>query len=170
MIHRIWHTDRSEKQLRRNGLGHVPSWIRQLLRHVRDSIRCPNRESSIQHARQERHPIRPPSLVVPFAPDERTTCMCFWHSRDDDDCDEPSHYNQEKAAFVQQRKETVAENDKEAAGPCYDDKGDKDVPRFNCKVRVEDGIHLNNHVCGNGDDRCQVKDPAGKVKIASEEA
>lgn len=96
--------------------------------------------------------------------------MCLWHSRDDYDCDEPSNDNQEKAAFVQHGKETIAENDKDAARPGYDDKGDEDVPRFDGKVRVEDGIHLNNNVGRNGDDRSQVKDPASKVEIASEEA
>lgn len=137
---------------------------------MRDSIRRPDRESSVQNTRQKRHAVWPPGLIVPFTPHKRSARMFLWHSSHNDDCDEASKYNQEKAALVQEREEAIAEDDKGAARPGYNDEGHEDVPGFDCQVRVEDGIHLNNHVGGNGDNRSQVKDPAGKVEIAGEEA
>lgn len=44
------------------------------------------------------------------------------------------------------------------------------MPGFDYKVWVKDGVHLNDDVGGNGDDRGKVKDPAEEVKGAGEEA
>ena len=113
------HTDRPQDHLRENSFWHIPPRIRQLLRHVCDGIRRPNREGAIQHARQERNSISPPRLVVPIAPHERIACMRLRHSRHDDDRDESTDYYEEQAAFVKEGKEAVAEDDKGAAGPGY---------------------------------------------------
>ena len=95
--------------------------------------------------------------------------MCLRHSCHDDDCNETSNYNQDKPALVEEGKKTIAEDDEGAARPGDYDKGDKDVPGFNCEVRVEDGVHLNDDVGGDGDDRSKVEDPAEEVQEAGEE-
>lgn len=137
---------------------------------MRDSFRGTDGESAVEHSREESDPIEPASLVLPVGPDKGVARMLFWHGCNDDNSDKPSNNDQEQTDVVQHRQQPVPKDDKRGARPSDEKKRNVDVPWFDDKVRMEDGVHLHRNVGRDRDNGSQVEYPSEKVQPACVEA
>lgn len=137
---------------------------------MRDSIGCTDDEGAIKHSCQESDTAGPAGLVVPCTPYKGIAGVCRWLGRTDDDCNKAAGDDEEKADMIQGWQKTVTENNKRTTAPGDDEKRNVNMPRFDHKIWVEDGIHLDSDVGRDRNDGSQIKDPAEKVQVAGEEA
>jgi hypothetical protein len=79
-----------------------------------------------------------------------------------------AHY-QKEPHVLHRGHEAVTEYDKETAAPIDDEERDIDVPRLHDVVGVEDRVHLDSDVGGNGDNRGEVEYPSEEVQRSGEE-
>ncbi len=132
-------TEGPQDDLRCHRSRHIPCRIWQLFGHMCDRIWGSDGEGAIQHPRQERDPVTPPSCVVltEVAPYGGVASMDLRHRRHHDDSNETTTDDEEKTDIVQCGQNSIPEDDDGAAGPGDDEEGDVDVPRLDDEVGVE---------------------------------
>jgi len=163
-------TDSPQNNLRRNSTRQIPFWIRQLLRHMSDSIRRPDCERTVQHTRQESHAIGPTRSISPFRPHKAIRLMLRRHSSHHDNGNQAAHQNQEQPQILQVWQDAIGEDDDRDAQPQDQQVRNVDVPRLDYEVRVVDGIQRHRDVGDDLDDGGEVEDPAEEADPACEEA
>ncbi len=138
---------------------------------MRDRIWRSDGEGAIQHPRQKRDPVAPPSCVVlaEVTPYGGVAGMDLRHRRYHDDSDESTTDDEEKTDIVQCGQNSVSEDDDGAAGPGDDEEGDVDVPRLDDEVRVEESVHLDDDIGWDEHYGCEVEDPAEEIQGAGVE-
>lgn len=131
-----------------------------------------DREGAVEDPGQEGDPIVPTHRIIlaEVTPHGRVGSMHLRHRCDHDDGHDATANNKNQSDLVQEWQYPVPENDQRAAGPCYDDESDIDVPRLDDQVGMEYGIHLYRHVRGDGHDRGKIEYPAEEIERAGEES
>ena len=120
-----------------------------------NSIRGTNGKSPIQYTRQKSDASTPASnvILIELAPYEVVWCMLLWHGCNYYNGYKASNYNQEQPNVIQHRQDSVSKNDECAARPCYQHKGDVDVPWLDDQIWMENSVHLHDDIRGDRDDR-----------------
>lgn len=105
-------------------------------------------EGAVEDPGQEGDPVVPTDRIIlaEVTPHGRVGSMHLWHRCNYDDGHDATTDNENQSDLIQEWQYPVPENDKRAAGPCYDDESDVDVPRLDDQVGVEYGVHLYGHV------------------------
>lgn len=96
--------------------------------------------------------------------------MLFWHTGDDDYCDQTSTKHEEETQILELWYQAVEENTESRADDAQDDEGNVNMPGFDDVVRMEDCIHLNTDVGLNLDNGCKIENPPKKVEESSKES
>lgn len=96
--------------------------------------------------------------------------MLFWHTGDDNYCNQASAKDEEETQILELWNQPVEENAEGRADDAQHNEGNVNMPRFDDVVWMEDCIHLNTDIGLNLNNGRKIEDPSKEVEESSKKS